>query len=178
MKRLLFVLALSTLLVGWAPEAAPELPPVGGSTYTVKLTPSKSTLTNEDSGSAIQVELASEEDETVKYKFEIGSPCYLKNLGSGLQEIIVKPNAYIKSVSNYTVKRLVVDFYGGKGTNFNVYGNGETSLEYHASSIPAADPNDGGMVYEYEVNHTSWQIKNETEFNKPGFYSISVIFEK
>ncbi len=178
MKKLLLVLSFSLFLVGCAPEPSPSLPPVGGNTYTVKLTPSNSTLTTADSTETIQVELPSVEDATVKYKLEIGSPCYIKELSSGLSEIIVKPNSYIKSVSNYTVKRLVIDFYGGKGINFNVYGNGDSSLAYHTSEVAPADPNEGGMVYEYEVNHTSFNIKNETEFNKPGFYSISVVFEK
>lgn len=147
--------------------------------YLSKLTPENSTLTTDDSSEKVHVDITSL-DGSKEYGIEIGNPCYLKNLSSGLQEIIVKPGAYISSFNGtYKVNRLIIDFYGGKGVNFEVYNNltGEgTPLAYHESNIAAADPSDGGQVYEYEINGKDWIIKNNTEFNKPGFYSISVVY--
>ena len=148
--------------------------------YESKLTPNNSSLTKDDSDVVKYVVLQGEGDNP-GYAFEIGNPCYLKDLSSGLQEIVVKPGAYICSNSEYQVNRLIIDFYGGKGTNFNVYNNKEgkgNPLPYHESGVLPQDPNDGGMVYEYAIDGKEWIIKNETEFNKPAFYSITVIFSK
>ena len=181
MKKLLFVLSLTALLVGCAKEPAGNLPPVEGTTYSVTLTPENSTLTGDDSTTATRVELSAKEDANVKYTVEIGVPCYVKTLGSGLKEIVVKPNAYIKSISNYTVDRLVVDFYGGKGINHKVYAKADgtgNEVEYHTSEVAPVDPNDDGTVYEYPINGTEWGIYNKTEYNKPAFYSVTIIFSK
>ena len=194
MKKILLVIPFIILLSACAKPAESKLPDLSNTTtidsegsevpitfYQSKLTPANSTLTTDDSSEKINVSIAAEEDD-VSYGFEIGNPCYLKNLGSGLQEIVVKPGAYISSYNNsYKVNRLIVDFYGGKGVNFEVYNNltGEgTPLAYHESDVEPADPNDGGVVYEYAIDGNDWIIKNNTEFNKPTFYSISVVYSK
>lgn len=182
MKKLL-VLALLPILfmTGCAKEPGEELPPPSESSYTVKLTADNSTLTTSDSSESIQVELASQEDSNVKYKFEITAPCYLNTKSSVANQIGVKPGAMIKSVSEYTVEKITVDFYGGKGINFQVFNNTThtgDALEYHASSITPTDPSDSGTVYEYAINANGWCLYNHTEFNKPSFYYISVVFKK
>ena len=76
---------------------------------------------------------------------------------------------------------VVSDFFGSKGVNFGVYANSEgtgEALAYHESTVEPEDPTDGGMVYEYQINGTAWCLKNTTEFNKPGIYSITVVFLK
>lgn len=174
-KLLLFVIPM--MLVGCAPEASPALPPVEGTTYNVKLDSTNCGLTHDDSTAPVSVELASSEDQSVKYQFEIGAPCYIH---SEHPEFIVKNGGYVKSKSTFTVKRLIVDFFSSKGVNFNVYNSSEsgaTPLEYHESTIAPVDPNDGGCVYEYEINSNFWTIKNESNY-KPGFYSVTVVFEK
>ena len=192
MKKVLFLIPFIILITacGKAPqEALPDLSDITtidseGSEipvtfYQSKLTPSNSTLTADDSTEKIHVNIVSDEDEKT-YGFEIGNPCYLKNLSSGLQEIVMKPRAYISSYNNtYKVNRLIIDFYGGKGVNFEVYDNltGKgTALPYHESNVVATDPSDGGQVYEYEINGNDWIIKNNTEFNKPAFYFFSVVY--
>ena len=187
MKKILFVLPALLLIGACAKEPASELSSINlsesvesGQTpsfYTAKLTKSNSGLTTDDSTEAIQTEIASDQDATVKYKFEIGAPCYQH---SKFDEFIVKQGAYIKSVSNYVVDRLIVDFYSTKGVNFNVYANAAGTgdpLEYHTSTVQTVDPDDGGMVYEYAINGTEWCINNTTSY-KPGFYSITVVFTK
>ena len=195
MKKALLLIPFIILLVSCGKPAEEKLPDLSEITtvdsegsevpvvfYQSKLTPANSTLTNDDSEEKIHVEIASDEGEE-NYGIEISNPCYLKNLSSGLQEIVVKPGAYISSFNNpkYMVNRLIIDFYSGKGVNFDVYSNlsGEgESLPYHESSIDAIDPSDGGMVYEYEINSVDWIIKNNTEFNKPAFYSITVVYSE
>ena len=180
MKKILFVLPLVMLLGACAKEAQSQLPSVEEKSYTAKLDPNNSTLTTDDSSAAIQVEIASNEDSEVKYKFEIGAPCYLKTLSNNLQEIIIKQNAYIKSVSEYKVDRIIVDFFNGKGVNFNVYANKDGTgdpLEYHESSVAPVYPEDSGKVYEYAINGNEWSLTNTTNY-KPAIYSLSVVFSK
>ena len=177
MKKLLFVLP-ALLLVGCAPAAERQLPPVDPTSYTVKLDASNSTLTADDSTGAIQVELKAQEDESIVYKLEIGAPCYIKTVDS-YQEIIMKGGAYFKSVSSYKVSRLICDIYEGKGINYEVHnkadGSGE-ALARHESSIEPVYEEDSGAVYEYEVNSTEWSITNTTNY-KPAFYSVTIVFE-
>ena len=114
----------------------------------------------------------------MKYDLILGNPCYLSTKA---HEFIMKPGSYIKSVSTYTVDRIIVDFFGSKGVNFGVYADstGEgTALEPHESDITPEDPNDGGMVYEYSINGNAWYMKNITANNKPGIYSVTVVFSK
>ena len=197
MKKYLFLLALPLLMTSCAKEPAEALSslPIDFSNTTstsngsslesseaeptyqwVKLTPENSGLTNDDSTSSKLVTLNSEIDSSIEYSIEIGAPCYLH---SKFHEFVVKPGAYIRSLSDeYTVDRLIVDFYSSKGINFDVYSNSEgtgTALEYHTSDVKPEDSADG-TVYEYAINGNNWCIKNNTEFNKPAFYSIIVVF--
>ena len=139
------------------------------------LNAANSTLTKDDSSEVKHVSLEIPDSSEV-YEVEIGTPCYLKETSGHFFEIIVKPGAYIKSVSTVTVDRLIVDIYGGKGINFEVYNNvegtGEQVKEY-SSTIPPTEPGDGGLVLQYPINSTGWIIKNTSSF-KPAFYSISV----
>ena len=179
MKKALLILPVMFLFVGCAKEPGAPLPPPEESTYTVTLTPANSTLTTADSSAALQVELSAVEDAAVKYTLEIGSPCYLTTK-DGFDEIIVKPGAYIKSVSSYTVDRIVIDFFSKKGINQTVYskadGTGD-AVEYHSSTTASVDTSTGS-VYEYSINGTEWSIYNKTEYNKPAFYSVTIIFSK
>lgn len=180
-KHLLLALIPLFLMAGCADEPGDELPPADEKSYTAKLTADNSTLTKDDSSEVIQVEIASNEDENVKYKFEITPPCYLNTKSTVANQIGVKPGAMIRSASSYTVEKITVDFFGGKGTNYQVFNNVEHSgdpLEYHESSITPTDPDDSGKVYEYAVNSTGWCLFNHTEANKPSFYYISVVFKK
>ena len=197
MKKILFVLPLVMLLGACAKEAGSQLSslsipdsysgePSEGEvrTYTAKLTPDNSGLEKDgdgnplDSTAPINLSLPSTQDANVKYDLILGDPCYLSTKA---HEFIMKPGSYIKSVSTYKVDRIIVDFFGNKGVNFGVYANSDGSgeaLESHVSTIPAEDPDDGGLVYEYEINGNAWYMKNITEYNKPGIYSVTVVFEK
>lgn len=151
-----------------------------GDVYTVKLTADNSTLTTEDSSENIVVELPSEEDETVKYSFEITPPCYLNTKSSVANQICVKTGAMIRSVSEYTVKKITVDFFGGKGVNYEVFNNTEhtgDAITYEETSVTPMDPDDGGLVYDYTINSTGWSIYNSSSY-KPTFYYILVTFTK
>lgn len=184
MKKNLILLPLILLATGCAKEPAIELPSISSnyseSIYSVKLTADNCGLPSDYSESTeiVKPEIETEEDKNVKYTFEMGVPCYLTTKA---HEFIVGVGSYVKSSSEYKVDRIIVDFFGKKGIHFGVYSNSDGSgeaLEYHQSSIPPEDPSDGGIVYEYSVNSTSWCLKNVTEFNKPGIYSITVIFSK
>ena len=178
MKKLLVLVPFLLLAVGCAKEPEEPLPSIDETAYTAKLTPENSLITAEDTTVAYNVSIASAEDANTKYEMTIGAPCYLSTKA---HEFIMKPGSYIKSVSTYTVDRIIVDFYGGKGVNFGVYANTEgtgEALAYHESTIAAEDPNDGGIVYEYQISGSAWCLKNITEFNKPGIYSITVVFSK
>lgn len=196
MKKLLLLFIFPLMLVGCAKEPAETLSSLpidingqssssqsseqessnnGPAYHYVKLTPENSGLTNDDSTEIIPLTLDSSVDNSVKYELAITNPCYLH---AKFHEFVVKPGACIFSMSEYTVDRLIIDFYGEKGVFFDVYDNNEgkgAALEYHSSTYEPED-SDGGMVYEYSIQSSGWCIKNNTEFNKPGFYSITVIF--
>ena len=182
MKKILVLMPL-LLIAACAPKAAEPLEPINSDDpevtyYTAKLTPENSLITAEDTTTNYDVEIASAEDAETKYSMQIGAPCYLSTKA---HEFIMKPGSYVKSVSTYTVDRIIVDFFGSKGVNFGVYANTDGTgdeLIYHESTITPEDPNDGGTVYEYAINGSAWCLKNKTEFNKPGIYSITVVFSK
>lgn len=143
----------------------------------VKLDKENCGLSSDDSTSAIQLSLSSLIDSSVTYELEIGVPCYLH---SKFHEFVMKPGSYIKSLSQYTVDRLIIDFYGAKGTNFEVYSTADgtgSAIEYHESYNEPED-SDGGAVYEYPINGTEWSIRNNTDVYKPGIYSVIVVFLK
>ena len=180
-KYLLLALLPLILATGCMEEPGEPLPPPSEGTFTVKLTADNSTLTTSDSTEPIQVELPSNEDANVKYKFEITAPCYLNTKSSVSNQIGVKPGAMIKSVSTYKVEKITVDFYATKGQNYQVFNSVERTgdpLEAHVTNMTPVDPSDGGAVYDFEINSNSWCIFNHTEFNKPSFYYISVVFKK
>ncbi len=175
MKKLLFLLPIAVLTLASCREnPKPKLPKFDGASAV--LTPEASTLTEQDSKEITTVEL-SIPDRKETYKVEIGKDCYIKTTNGGFKEIIVKPGSYIKSVSNYKVDRLIIDTFGKKGINFNVYDNvkGEgDAIHEHESEVQPVEPGDGGMVLEYPINTSEWIIKNETKFNKPAFYSVTI----
>ena len=180
MKKLLVLLPLLLAAVACAPEPKEPLPDPDPEVtyYSVKLTPENSLITSADTTESYTVNLASAEDANVQYSIEIGAPMYLSTKA---HEFIMKPGSYLKSVSTDKVDRLIVDFYGGKGINFGVYANAAgtgDALEYHESTVQPEDPNDGGTVYEYAINGNAWCMKNITEYNKPGIYSLTVVFSK
>ncbi len=181
MKRVLFAIALSALLVGCAPNPARELPPVEGETYTAKLTADLSNLGTDPSVTATQIEVQVP-GVSLKYKFEIGANAYLKTTTAGFKEMNLKVGGYIKSVSTYTVERITIDFFSKPGTLFNVYanadGSGET-LTYHETSITPTEPEDFGKVYEYEPSSIGWCISRRTDIMEkqtPSIYYVSVTF--
>lgn len=175
MKKTLIILPLTLLLFGCKPDPSPALPPVEPETLQAVLNPTTSTLTSEDSKTAIPVNLSvSGKSET--YGVEIGAPCYLH---SKHPEIVMKAGGYFKSISTYHVDRLIVDFYGAQLGYFDVFATNDGSgnpVQYHNSSVAPIDPNGGGVVYEYPIDSNGWMIKNTTENNKPGFYSVTIIF--
>ena len=197
MKKILLVLPLVMLLGACAKEAGSQLSSLSipdsysdsasegeERVYSVKLTPDNSGLQKDgegnplDSTSPINLSLESQQDKNVKYDLILGDPCYLSTKA---HEFIMKKGSYIKSVSTYKVDRIIVDFFSGKGVNFGVYANNDgsgTALEPHESTIAPEDPNDTTLVYEYEINGSAWYMKNITEFNKPGIYSVTVVFTK
>ena len=175
MKKLLILLPVTLLaLIGCKPEPKAKLPDFDGA--SVSLTPTNSQLTTDDSTSAIVVELAIPE-RTETYKVEISANCYLKTTSGGYQEIIMKPGSYIKSVSKFTVDRLVIDYFSKQGENHSVYANNKgtgNKVQSHESTITPTEPDDFGKVLEYPINASGWMIKNETEFNKPALYYVTI----
>ena len=181
-KSLLLALIPLMFATGCADEPKEELPPASENSYTAKLTADNSTLVAgaDDTTEPIQVEVASNEDANIKYTFEIDPPCYLSTKSSVANQICVKPGAAIRSVSTYQVEKITVDFWNGKGTNYQVFNNVEhtgDALEYHESSIAPMDPNDSGKVYEYAIDANGWSLYNNTTY-KPTFYYITVTFKK
>ena len=174
MKRLLCLLP-ALLLVACQPEPAKPLPGPDPETVTVTLLPTNSGLVNDDSTSVISVSLDIKEHEE-KYQLDFSSGCYLH---SSHPEFVIKSGSYFKSVSNYHVDRLIVDFFGGKGTFFDVYASNDGSGEkvmYHSSEITPIDKDGGGVVYEYPIDSSGWMIKNNTTDNKAAFYSVTIVF--
>lgn len=175
MKRLILTLLPICLLAGCAPEPEKPLDPVTPTMLSAKLSKANSGLTSEDSTEVKSLSLPVEGSEAT-YSLEIGVPCYNH---STHDEIIMKPGAYFKSNSSYKVDRLIIDYFGTKGTNFDVFNNLDGSGEKlvgHESSVQPVDPTDGGKVLEYSIGGSEWIIKNNTEVNKPGFYSVTIVF--
>lgn len=181
MKKLLFILPI-LLLSSCAKEPTEKLPDPPAGSYTVFLDGFASHLTSEDSAAPISVTLVALEDERVTYELEIGAPAYLKEVSDGTntyQEMVFKSGAYIKSVSNYQVSKIACDIYEGKGINYDVYNNAEgtgEALEEYASSLEPTYPEDSGAVYEYDIENTSWSIRNNSSY-KPAFYAVYIYFE-
>ena len=177
MKKVLFVLPVLALLVSCQPEPKPSLEPSGDDLVQVKLTKANCGLPIDNSESVEEITASLKVDgKEATYDVKIGAPCYLSNKAN---EFIIKPGAYIKSGSEYKVDKLIIDFFGKKGINFGVFANGDGTGEeiaYHESTVQPEDSSDGGMVYEYPINSTGWMIKNMTEFNKPGIYSVTIVF--
>ena len=161
-------------------DSASDSEPPTPKYYMAKLDSTNSGLTTDDLAETINVNVPTT-DNKESYSFTISQNAYLKNVENDLQEIILKDSCYICSNSDYQVNRLIVDFYGKKGTNFTVYNNKEgtgSGLAYHESSIEPIDAPSGGVVYEYAIDGTDWMIKNTASPYKSGFYSITVVFSK
>ena len=175
MKKLFLLLPVILLAVSCKPEANDFLPAIPEGSLKASLNSSNSGLTKDESTSELQVALVVA-DSTQTYSVKIGVPCYIH---TSFPEIVMKSGAYFKSVSEYRVDRLIVDFFGSKGVFFDVYANKEgtgATVGYYKSTVTSSDVEGGGMVYEYPINSTGWIIKNNTENNKPGFYSVTVVF--
>ena len=172
MKKLLFVIPFVALL-GACFESEPELPKVEESAKSVKLTKANCGLTQDDNVTAFEKSLEIEGSEE-KYTFEIGPNCYAHK---SYDEFLIKKGGYIKSKSTYNVDRLIIDYFSGKGTNFEVLDANNQIVSSHESSVATEYPgdNDKGAVLEYPINGTSWTIRNTTEY-KPAFYSVTVVF--
>lgn len=184
MKKLLLLLPI-VLLTSCVPEPTPA-PSTSTGTSTIEtnsyqavLNPTTSGLISYDQGVDTSEELSPKlpiEGQDFTYDVAIGSPCYYS---SKHKEMIMKNGAYFKSTSTYVVEKLIVDFYAGQGINFNVYAGQDASgeaLPYYASSVaPEVSGSDGGTVYEYFINGTSWYMNN-TSTNKDGFYSVTIVF--
>ena len=176
MKKALFLLS-SLFLLGACAEPEPELPPAQPEAVSVKLTKSVSGLegTSKTSPSVEEkVIQLSIEGKTEKYEIIMGTNLYNH---ADYDEIVMMNGGYIKSKSQYTVDRLRIDYFSGKGTNFEVLNANNEVVTKHESSVPTDFPGDDdkGEVLEYPINGTSWTIRNTT-VNKPAFYSITVLF--
>ena len=176
MKKI-FLLGLLPLfaLTGCREEPATGLPDFTGDIQL--LTPEKTSLTSTDSEAAEIVTLTIP-DTDKSYQVEISAGCKLNTKGAEPQ-IQLAPGSYIKSVSEFTVDRLMIDYFGTKGTFYNVYNNKEGAGtpvgDYEApKDIVTYDPDGGGKVLQFPINSTGWMIKNETEYNKPTFYAIYI----
>lgn len=178
MKKLLLLLPCLVLVSSCMAEPAKPLPDPDEGKVKVSLNTTNAMeagLTTDDSTSPITVNIAIPDSEET-YSIELGAPCYKH---SSYDEIVVKSGAYFKSLSEYHVDRLVVDVFAGKGIFFDVYSNNAgtgTAIEYHESKVESVDKAGGGVVYEYPIDSTGWMIKNNTEKNKPAFYSVTVVF--
>ena len=133
MKKLFLLIPLILVAVGCAPEPEKELDPIDTSNsevtyYTAKLTPENSLVTADDTTANYTVHIPSVEDPSTVYDIEIGAPMYLSTKA---HEFIMKPGSYLKSVSTFTVDRIIVDFFGSKGT---IHKAG--SLPVFCNSIP------------------------------------------
>ena len=140
---------------------------------SVKITKSNCGLTGDDSTEAFQTSLDIE-GTNEKYTFEVGPYCYNHH---NFNEFLIKKNGYFKSVSTYRVDRLVIDYFSGKGVNFEVLNASETVVESHTSDVATEYPgaNDKGAVLEYPISGNTWTIRNVTDY-KPAFYSVTVVF--
>lgn len=172
--KFLLLPAMLFALAGCREEPATGLPDFTGDIATLKST--DTSLTGTDSAEAEIVTLTVPNSEKT-YQVEISAGCKLNTKGAAPQ-IQLNPGCYIKSVSEITVDRLVVDYFGTKGTFYNVYNNkegtGEAVKDYEAPNTQVIDKDGGGKALQFPINSTSWIIKNETEFNKPTFYAIYI----
>ena len=173
MKKIFALLPCLALLVACQEEPSPYLPDPDPSALRVVVNPTSSGLTTDDLAANTTVKLTiANRSET--YDVEIGKGTYFS---SKHNEMMLKDGSYFKSVSEYTVDRLIVDFYEGQSGNFAVYANAAGSGEAvtaHESKVQASDPDDGGKVWEYKIDSTGWMLKN-TQY-KAGIYSITVVF--
>ena len=182
MKKLLFVLPIATLLFGcealdnFFKKQEEKLPEPEQTTKSVKITADNNGLTTDDSTEAIQKSLDIEGSEK-KYTFEISANCY--NHSKYVGEWVLKADAYVKSVSEYKVDRLVIDYMSKKGFGFEVLDSNNAVVTAHDSTVATefTGENDFGAVAEYPINGNSWKINN-TAGDKPGacLYSVTVIF--
>ena len=176
MKKLFLLAALPMLaLVSCRPDPKPALPDYNGK--EIKLTAENSGLTTELSTVATTVNLPIP-DTTEMYQLEISADVKYKTTSGGHTEIYLSPGSYIKSISTLRVERLIIDFFGRQGTLFDVYANNTfsgTPVEEHLSEIEATEPDDYGQVSEFSIQANGWSIKNNTEFNKPCLYYVTIV---
>ena len=177
MKKIFVLLALPLIsLTSCRPDPAAPLPHYDGK--EIALTPEVSGLDTELSESNITVEFAIPDSEKT-YEIEISSGCKYKTTNGGFKEIYLSPGSYIRSLTNCYVNRIIVDIFGKQGINFDVYKNNSfkgNPIQEHTSEITPTEPDDFGAVYEYPIEAGGWSIKNNTEFNKPCFYYVKVVF--
>lgn len=176
MKKALFLLS-SLFLLGACADPEPALPPADPQTYSVKLNKSNGGLEGTTKAAPSTEEKVIElsiEGKSEKYEIIMGPNLYNH---ADYDEIVMINGGYIKSKSQYTVDRLRIDYFSGKGTNFEVLNASNQVVEKHESTVPTEFPgdSDNGEVLEYPINGTSWTIRN-TSANKPAFYSITVLF--
>ena len=180
MKKFLFVLPVAALLCGCElpflktnePLPEPEVPETQ-ELKSVKINKSNCGLTGDDSTKAFQTSLDIDGTQE-KYTFEIGPNCYNHH---NYNEFLIKKDGYFKSISTYKVDRLVIDYFSGKGVNFEVLNAGGDKVEPHESETKTEYPSaqDKGAVLDYPINGNSWTIRNVSEY-KPAFYSVTVFF--
>ena len=182
MKKLLFIPVVVMSLISCGKEPEPVLPPVDKESKYAYINGLTSCLTTENLAEDTQVSTSvyykGEIEEGLTYTFEIGAGAYLKVLTSGYTEIQLKNGNYIKSVSEYTVDRLIVDYYATKGVHHKVYVPGG-EIEGHESSVEPVDKDGGGEVLEYPINSTSWSLSHDatSEFKTASIYSITVVIK-
>ncbi len=176
MKKL-FVLPLLALALVSCKDEEPALPPLTTPHYNSKLTANNSTLIGTESTAITNVGIRSQEKDDVEYIFTISEGSYTK-LGTEVMEIILQGEGYIKSASTYYVSRIILDFWGKKGANFQVLANGEEKVAHDSSITPMDYKDDGAMVKEFEINSTSWEIKNIASTNKKtSIYGLTVVYQ-
>ena len=179
MKKLLLVLPLIALLGACAETEEPLPEPTPTETTeikSVKLTSANSGLTSDNAAQPVQTSLDIE-GRTEKYTFEFSTGCYVD---SRYPEFVLKDSNYLKSVSNYNVDRLVVDYMSKKGITFEVKDANNAVVTSHESTVATehSGADDYGAVLEYPINGTAWSLYN-TNTGKAGtsIYSVTVIFE-
>ncbi len=196
MKKLLFLPLLLLAFTSCGKEPDAPLPPLNPEKtyYAVQLTAANSTITEEDSVGITTITLEAslyyapevpeeselmplKAEEPVTYTFEIGPAAYLGTSKSGVSEIQLKELNYIRSVSNYKVDRICVDYFGAKGLKHSV-NNTIGELEGSTSQLATLDPNDGGEVMDYPILDTYWNVAHNGSGKCASIYAITVIFEK
>ena len=174
-KQLLLLPFMLFALVGCKEEPATGLPDFVGDIQL--LTPEKTSLTSADS-TASEIVTLTIPDTDKTYELEISANCKLNTKGA-MPQIQLASGSYIKSVSEILVDRLIIDYYGGKGTFYTVYSNNEGTgskvRDYEPpKDLQLYDKDGGGKALQFPINSTGWMIKNETEYNKPTFYAIYI----